>query len=47
MGEGGEGDRHARRLTPGTGLEHKLSRLARYDGGRLIYDADSQPGLGI
>ena len=34
-------------VNPGKNMEHKLSRLARNEGERLIYDAEGQPRLGI
>lgn len=34
-------------VNPGKSMEHELSRLARSDGARLIYDAGVQPRLEI
>lgn len=34
-------------LGPGKSLEHALSRFARRDGGRLVYDAGEQLPLGV
>ena len=34
-------------MSPGKRLEHTLSPLARNDGGRLVYDAGEQLGLGL
>lgn len=33
-------------LSPGSGMEHALNRLARVDGERLVYDAGAQLALG-